>query len=66
MYQLYFILIYRLFKLKVDRQLNRKYFASDVIYNGSDGMTLYYYMCRSWQDCCRTGENRSWSSVSVE
>jgi len=29
-------------------------------------MTLYYYMCRSWQDCCRRGENRSWSSVSVE
>ena len=29
-------------------------------------MTLYYYMCRSWQDCCRSGENRSWPSVSVE
>jgi len=29
-------------------------------------MTLYYYMCRSWQDCCRRGENRSWSSASVE
>jgi hypothetical protein len=29
-------------------------------------MTLYYYMCRSWQDCCRRGENRSWLSVSVE
>jgi hypothetical protein len=29
-------------------------------------MTLYYYMCRSWQDCCRRGENRSWPSVSVE
>jgi hypothetical protein len=29
-------------------------------------MTLYYYMYRSWQDCCRRGENRSWSSVSVE
>ena len=29
-------------------------------------MTLYYYMYRSWQDCCRTGENRSWPSVSVE
>jgi hypothetical protein len=29
-------------------------------------MTLYYYMCRSWQDCCRRGKNRSWPSVSVE
>ena len=29
-------------------------------------MTLYYYMCRSWQDCCRRGEDRSWPSVSVE
>jgi len=29
-------------------------------------MTLYYYMCRSWQDCCRREENRSWPSVSVE
>ena len=29
-------------------------------------MTLYRYMCRSWQDCCRRGENRSWPSVSVE
>jgi hypothetical protein len=29
------------------------------------GMTLYYYMCRSWQDCCSRGENRSWLSVSV-
>jgi len=29
-------------------------------------MTLYYYICRSWQDCCRRGENRSWPSVSVE
>ena len=29
-------------------------------------MTLSYYMCRSWQDCCRRGENRSWPSVSVE
>jgi len=28
-------------------------------------MTLYY-MYRSWQDCCRRGENRSWPSVSVE
>jgi hypothetical protein len=39
---------------------------SDAIYNGSAGMTLYYYMCSSWQDCCRRGENRSWPSVSVE
>jgi len=30
------------------------------------GMTLYYYMCRICQDCCRRGENRSWPSVSVE
>jgi hypothetical protein len=29
-------------------------------------MTLYNYMCRSWQDCCRREENRSWPSVSVE
>jgi hypothetical protein len=29
-------------------------------------MTLYYYMCRSWQDCCGKEENRSWPSVSVE
>jgi len=29
-------------------------------------MTLYYYMYRSWQDCCRRGENRSWPSISVE
>jgi hypothetical protein len=29
-------------------------------------MTLYYCMCRSWQDCCRGGENRSWPSVSVD
>ena len=29
-------------------------------------MTSYYYMYRSWQDCCRRGENRSWPSVSVE
>jgi hypothetical protein len=29
-------------------------------------MTLYYYMCRSWQDCCRREENRSWPFVSVE
>ena len=61
-----YIYIYRVFNLKLDRQLSREYFRSDVIYNGSAGMTLYYYMCRSWQDCCRRGENRSWSSVSVE
>jgi hypothetical protein len=23
-------------------------------------------MCRSWQDCCRSGENRSWPTTSVE
>jgi hypothetical protein len=56
---------HRVFNLKVNRQLNREYFTSDSIYNGSVGMT-YYYMCRSWQDCCRSGENRSWPSVSVE
>jgi len=50
----------------MDRQLSREYFTSDAIYNGSAGMTLYYYMCRSGQDCCRRGENRSWPSVSVE
>jgi hypothetical protein len=52
--------------LKLDRQLSREYFTSDAIYNDSAGMTLNYYMCRSWQDCCRRGENRSWPSVSVE
>jgi hypothetical protein len=57
---------YRVFNLKVDRQLSREYFTSDAIYNGSAGMTLYYYMCRSWQDCCRRGENQSWPSLSVE
>jgi hypothetical protein len=36
------------------------------MYNGFAGMTLYYYMSRSWQECCRRGENRSWPSVSVE
>ena len=55
-----------MFNLKVDSQPSREYFRSDAIYNGSAGMTLYYYMCRSWQDCCRRGENRSWPSVSVE
>jgi len=52
--------------LKVDRQLSREYFTSDTIYNGSADMILYYYMCRSWQNCCRRGENQSWPSVSVE
>jgi len=28
------------FNLKVDRQLSHEYFTSDVIYNGSAGMTL--------------------------
>jgi len=54
------------FNLKVDLQLSHEYLTSDAIYNGSDGMPLYYYMCMSWQDCCRRGENRSWPSVSVE
>ena len=36
----------QVFNLKVDRQLSREYFTSDAIYNGSAGMTLYYYMCR--------------------
>jgi len=58
--------LYRVFNLKVDRQLSREYFTSDAIYNGSAGMKLYYYMWRSWQGCCRRGENRSWSSVSFE
>jgi hypothetical protein len=58
--------IYRAFNLKVDRQLSREYFTSDAICNGSAGMILYYYMCRSWQDCCRGEENRFWPSVSVE
>ena len=57
--------MYRTFNLKVDRQLSHEYFTSDAIYNGSAGITLYYYMCRSWQDCCRRGENLSWPSVSV-
>ena len=53
-----------MFNLKVDCQLSREYFTSDAIYNGSAGVTLYYYMSRSWQDCCRRDENRFWSSVS--
>jgi hypothetical protein len=57
---------YRVFKLKLDRQLSSEYFTSDATYNGSVGMTLYYYMRRSWQDCCRRRKNRSWQSVSVE
>ena len=40
--------------------------SSDAIYKGSADKTLYYYMCRSWQDCCRRGKNRSWPSVSAE
>ena len=36
------------------------------MYNGSVDMTLYYYMCKSWQDCYRRGKNRPWPSVSVE
>jgi len=57
---------HRVFNLKVDRQLSREYFTSDAIYNGSAGTTFCYYMCKSWQDCCRRGEYRSWPSVSVE
>jgi hypothetical protein len=60
------IYIYKAFNLKVDRQVSREYFTADAIYNGSAGMTLYYYMCTSWRDCCKKGENRSWPSVSVE
>ena len=58
--------LYSVFNLKVDHQLSHEYLMSDAIYNGSAGMTLYYCMCRSWQDCCRRGENRSWPSVSVD
>jgi hypothetical protein len=54
------------FNLKVDRYLSRVYFTSDAIYNGFAGMTLYYYMFRGWQDCCKRGENRSCPYVSVE
>jgi hypothetical protein len=43
--------------LKVYRQVSREYFTSDAIYNGSVGMTLYYYMCRSWQDLQERGES---------
>jgi len=50
----------------LDRSLSREYITSDATYNGSAGMTLYCYMCSSWQDCCRRRENRSWPSVSVE
>jgi hypothetical protein len=46
----------QVFNLKVDRQLSREYFTSDAIYSGSAGMTLYYYMCRSWQDLQEEGE----------
>jgi len=58
--------LYTVFSLKVDRSLSREYIKSDAIYNGFAGMALYYYMCMSWQDCCRRGENWSWPSVSVE
>jgi len=46
----------QVFNLKVDRQLSREYFTSYAIYNGSAGMTLYYYMCRIWQDLQERGE----------
>jgi hypothetical protein len=55
-----------MFNLKVDRQLSHEYFTSDATCNDCAGMTLYYYMCRNWQDRCRRGEDRSWPSVSVE
>jgi hypothetical protein len=55
-----------MFNLKVDRQISREYFTSDVIDNGSVGMTLYYCMFRSWQESYRREENRAWPSVSVE
>jgi len=32
--------MYRMFNLKVDRQLSHEYFTSDAIYNGSDSMTF--------------------------
>ena len=60
------IVIYMVFSLKVDHLLSCGYITSDTIYNGSAGMTLYCYMCRSWKDCCRRGDNRCWPSVSVE
>jgi hypothetical protein len=50
----------------LNAELSREYYTSDAIYNDSAGMTLYCWMCRSWQDCCRRGGNRSWPSVSVE
>jgi len=34
----FYSILYRMFNLKVDRQLSRKYFTSDAIYNGSAGM----------------------------
>jgi hypothetical protein len=37
--------LYRMFNLKVDRQLSHEYFRSDAIYNGSAGMTLYTTTC---------------------
>jgi hypothetical protein len=58
--------MYWAFNLKLDCYVSREYFTSDAIYNGSVGMTLYCYMCRSWQDCCRRGGDRSWPSISVE
>jgi len=33
-------LIYRMFNLKVNRQLRREYFTPDAMYNGSAGMTF--------------------------
>jgi hypothetical protein len=54
-------------RIKVQLDVSpREYFTSDATYNGSAVTTLYCYMCRSWQDCCRRGENRSCPFVSVE
>ena len=47
-------IIYRMFNKKVDRELSREYFTSDVIYNVSAGMILYYYMCSRGEACGRS------------
>jgi hypothetical protein len=57
MYVPKFSLLYRVFSLKLDRYLSREYFTSDSIYKGSAGMTLYYYMCRSYKTVA--GEGRT-------
>jgi len=50
----------------IDLHRSRHIYTSDTICSGSASMTLYYYMCKSWQDCCRKWGNRTWPSVSVE